>query len=377
MPRTKGELIAECKAKGVAFSVDWGREQLEEALAEKADLPQIKVMLARDFKDVSKPQRKAILSDSNWVSEEKLDGVRMKAHVTPEGIRLDGRRKSDATHIYTERTANFPHFKDCKLFDGLTGVVFDSELVMVSDSIDTGSVITSGTLTSTTAITNCAPERSHKIQAKFGRASLYIFDLVRWRGRPISAPFSERRAHLERIFEKRGEAPLSESKIFLLPQRHDPVNHFKEVVAVGGEGVMLKHKDGKYEDGKRSKTVLKWKHVYTMDAFVVGYVPATSGKGWDGLVGALEVAVFDDRGEQVGIGAVQPGTLETRREVTAPDGSLKEEYYGKVVEIRGQDWTKNLRLRHCVLLNWRPDKGKEDCDLNMERLRKKMQKCNA
>lgn len=377
MPRTKQELIAECTVRNVQYSSEWGRERLEEALADKAELPQIKVMLARDFKDVSEPQRKAILSDGSWLSEEKLDGVRMKVHVTPNGLRLDGRRKSDTTHIYTERTQNFPHFRDCRLFDGLEGVVFDAELVMLADSIDTGSVITSGTLTSTTAITNCAPERSHAIQKKFGRASLCIFDIVYWRGTRIAAPFSERRCHIEKIFDKRGITALGESKIYRLPQRHDPVNHFKEVTEAGGEGVMLKHANGKYDYGKRSKTLLKWKRVYTTDAFVVGYVPANKGKGWDGLVGALEVAIFDDRGEQVGIGAVQPGTLETRKEVTAPDGSLRKEYYGRVVEIRGQDWTKNLRLRHCVLLKWRPDKGKEECTLDMKTLRKKMQQFTA
>lgn len=295
----------------------------------------------------------------------------MKVHVTDEGLRIDGRRKSDETYIYTERTANFPHLAEVQLEGVPVGTIFDAELMMTSETINTGSVITAGTLTSTTAVTTCGPERSREIQKQWGRAKLFIFDLVRYGGAClISAKFHNRRKALERIFARNAKV-LAAHDVYLLEQRLDKEAHYQEIQKKGGEGTMLKDLDGTYREGKRARVIYKWKKFYPIDAFITGYVRAKEDRGWANLVGAFEVSVQDETGKIRAIGACQVGTLEFRKEISNPDGSLKEEFYGRVVEVRGNEWTKGLRLQHCVLVGWRPDKGKDECILDMRKIKAK------
>jgi ATP-dependent DNA ligase len=44
------------------------------------------------------------------------------------------------------------------------------------------------------------------------------------------------------------------------------------------------------------------------------------------------------------------------------EGALREEYYGRVMEVRGQILTKQGRFQHAVFLHWRPDKTADMLD---------------
>lgn len=372
--RNKADLVREAEQLGIeADFAKLGKAQIEELLAEAKDpggdhLPQIQVNLAHDLKDYPDDQRAALLADPKWVAEEKLDGVRMKVHVTASGLRLDGRRKSDETYRYTERTENFPHLAECAALSRFEGLVLDAELMMLSESIDTGSVITAGTLTSTAAVTICAPAKARAIQERHGKAQLFVFDIVRGPGGKSMSkvPLSRRREWLERVWCDE----MTQAGIHLVPQHTDKEALYQRVCAQGGEGVMLKDLSAPYAEGKRVRTLLKWKKVHTLDAIITGFVPAKQGKGFEGLVGAFRVSVVDEAtGRRREIGAVQPGTLEFRRSISNDDGSLRLEWYDKVVEIRGNEWTKTFRLRHCVLLRFRPDKNPEDCTLDFGKIK--------
>lgn len=373
MPRRLEDLISECAEQGLALPEKYGKRELEQLLAQRAlnqddILSQIEVMCAHDFKDYSEQEKEEILDSPEWVAEEKLNGDRMKVHITADGLRLDGRTKSVSTYIYTERTENFPHFKNCRALKVYAGTVLDAEILMLNESIDTGSVITVGTLSSTSATVNCAPEKAIEIQNRVGNAHLFVFDIVRWCGKKFEGTtFERRREVLEKIFVSHPE--LEQANIHLVPQRLDKREFFQEIVDAGGEGIMLKDLSGLYGEGKRVRAQLKWKKVYTIDAFVTGWVKAKEDRGWANLVGALEVSIIDDRGKIHAVGAPQPGTLEFRKEISNPDGSLKAEWYGKCVEVQGNEWTKRMRLQHCVLVRWRPDKNKEDCILDMSAIR--------
>ena len=73
----------------------------------------------------------------------------------------------------------------------------------------------------------------------------------------------------------------------------------REVVAAGGEGLMLHHQDNYYLPG-RSEGLLKLKLFEDAEARVVGYVP---GKGkYDGMVGALQMQADDGRRFRIGSG---------------------------------------------------------------------------
>ncbi|MGH8054297.1 MAG: DNA ligase [Stenotrophomonas sp.] len=75
--------------------------------------------------------------------------------------------------------------------------------------------------------------------------------------------------------------------------------HLQEVVAAGGEGLMLHHQDNYYAAG-RSEGLLKLKLFDDAEARVAGYVP---GKGkYEGMVGALQVQSDDGRRFRIGSG---------------------------------------------------------------------------
>ena len=67
-----------------------------------------------------------------------------QAHVTLEGLRLDGRERSRKTHRFIERTQNFPHLAAAVLREAPAGTVLDCELFMASAMIETTAVVNAG-----------------------------------------------------------------------------------------------------------------------------------------------------------------------------------------------------------------------------------------
>lgn len=76
----------------------------------------------------------------------------------------------------------------------------------------------------------------------------------------------------------------------------------KDVIAKGGEGLMLHHEDALYQAYLRHDSLLKIKQIDQGCAIVKGY---TSGKGkYEGMVGALKViSVIDDKALEFAIGS--------------------------------------------------------------------------
>ena len=152
---------------------------------------------------------------------------------------------------------------------------------------------------------------------------------------------------------------------------------YNYVVKSGGEGVVFKNLFGKYNattsrprDGwiklKRSTSEALGD---TIDAYVSGYVEADPSKGWANLIGGLEVSVTlqmeDGSQKEHMIARVSNIPMVEREKMTEiVDGKpvLKKEYYGRVVEVDGQCITSRAnRLKHAVLVQWRPDRSAESC----------------
>jgi len=331
-------------------------------------LPQIPPMLCRDAKDYfdyslpfpwrSEAMTRLFFENPKVVAEEKLDGVRMKMHLLADGVRLDTRRRSDVDYVLQERTANFPHFQEVRerhQFDTLEGTVLDGEIVMPSDSIFTGKVQTEGTRYSTIAVTNAGPDVSQEIQGREGPVVFVVFDVVRVAGLDYTTrDLAQRRRSLEQIVQY-----LNHPQIVLCRHIHtDKLGFFEACLARGSEGVVFKYEGSLYHPGKRSPGWLKLKRFQTADGFITGYIPGEHG--FSGLVGALCVSGYKD-GKSVEFAAVSQMDLEFRRDITAPDGSLKQSIYNLVIEVRFQELSKTNRAMHAVLFRWRPDKSAEEC----------------
>lgn len=347
MAKTKRELITLALQRGVTVPVGASKSQVEDLLAEPTDLEQIAPMLCKNFLDLPIAERQPILHDDSWAAEPKLDGIRVKVHLTDGGIRLDTRRRSEVTFNYHEVTNRFPHL-NVEVPSRYWDLVLDGELILPQQSIDTGTTKTFGSLGSTMALVSSSPQRAIELQRRVGLVELHLFDLIAPR------PTLLRKMHLDNIISEIGNKWWH-----LVHGTYQKEKLYKHTILHGGEGVVLKYLPSEYQVGKRSPFWLKWKRTTTVDCFVTGYVAGT-GK-YEGMIGSLIVSAITPDGTTTEIGAVPPGTDQVRNHLSSRTGELLPQCYGKVVEVEAQEWTKNHRLRHARLIRWRPDKTAKDC----------------
>lgn len=340
----------------------------ERSTATDVNIPaedQLPPMLARAMKNVKPDSLKGtILVSPEWVACEKIDGVRAVAHITKEGIFFLSRNKSKGTGLYNDLTGRVPHLQiseaECQR---LAGTVLDGELIFTGDVLNTGKRDITHKLNATVALTNSAPEKSVRLQEQFGMLEYIVFDVLKVRGRDVRRydfKFrSELRAKILDHFPnrwysiERSVAGSSEVKEAF----------YQEIIQAGGEGIMYKDISSAYctKASSRPSSWVKRKVQHTVDGFITGFTPGEHG--FKGLVGALEVSVYDGDNE-IPVAMVSALELELRKEMTTEEGTLKDEYYKQVVEVSFQELTARAkRGRHAVLNRFRPEKHANDCTM--------------
>lgn len=335
-------------------------------------------MLAADLREFPVVVQNEMWASSEFVAEEKLNGIRTLLHVGASESRLTTRIKSKRTGLYLERSDNFPHLRDLPI-GFLEGTILDGELLLDKPRLFTGTTWAQGSLSCTMAVCSSSPARAAEIQGREGKAAYWVFDIIQYRGEPVQGlPLSERRRRLECLFGEFRNRGIPLEALRLVPQVLEKKRaYYEEVLRGGGEGVMLKHREGLYQHAGRSRHVLKAKRSLTVDGFIIGSTPGKSGNA--GLVGSLRIGVYDaDTGEIREIAGVAPYDLSRgpkesnlRRAMTvfrkgAPE--LAPGFHGRVVEIEAFCWNKNARLVHAKLARFRPDKDKADCRVDFKSL---------
>ena len=232
---------------------------------------------------LAKPYTDDISVQDYWVSE-KLDGVRAYW----DGRRLLSRR-GNVFNTPAWFTAGFPpHPLDGELW--LRRGAFEAAL---------------GTV-----------RKQRPVAAEWRQLSYQIFELPGAAGN-----FTQRLARLKRII-----ADVNSPYLQLIPQqrfenRADLQKKLDEVVAGGGEGLMLHRADSLYQTG-RGDALLKLKIYQDAEAVVIAHLP---GKGRNlGRLGALLVEMPDGRQFKIG-----SGFSDRERENPPPVGALVTyKYYG-------------------------------------------------
>ncbi|MFP2769903.1 DNA ligase [Oceanisphaera sp. KMM 10153] len=141
---------------------------------------------------------------------------------------------------------------------------------------------------------SAAVRRYRPDEAEWRQIRFMVFDL------PASElPFEARLTALERLFSH-----LDTPYIELLEQRRLPDNsalaaYLTEVEALGGEGLMLRHRDSLYLP-TRNQDLLKLKRFQDAEARVLAHLPG-QGK-YAGMMGALLVETNDGRRFKLGTG---------------------------------------------------------------------------
>ncbi|MBM7454185.1 DNA ligase-1 [Oceanisphaera litoralis] len=141
---------------------------------------------------------------------------------------------------------------------------------------------------------SAAVRRYRPDEAEWRQIRFMVFDL------PASElPFEARLTALERLFSH-----LDSPYIERLEQRRLPDNtalaaYLTEVEALGGEGLMLRHRDSRYLP-TRNRDLLKLKRFQDAEARVLAHLPG-QGK-YAGMMGALLVETADGRRFKLGTG---------------------------------------------------------------------------
>jgi ATP-dependent DNA ligase len=211
-------------------------------------------------------------------------------------------------------------------------------------------------------------------------ASFVAFDLLSLDGASLlDAPFSERRAGLEKLL---GDA---RPPLHLTQTSADPVvanRWLEEFEGAGLDGVVAKPLASPYGQGKR--VMFKTKHDRTADVVLLGYRIHKSGAG----VGSLLLGLYDADGELRNVGGasafsdarrlelvdelaalvkhdasgeVLKGATDRSRFSGTKDVSFVALEPTRVIEVK-YDQMEGSRFRHTVqFFRWRPDREPRSC----------------
>jgi len=290
-----------------------------------------------------------------WLFELKYDGYRLVA-AAREGVPLLRYRRGQ---IVTDR---FPEIAGALGRLPFASIVLDGELVVLDGE---------------------GRPRFQLLQQRVGikgrrdveraavalPATLFAFDLLGLEGydlRPL--PLATRKEILREILPLSGPVRYADH----IAQRGEEM--FRQVGAMGLEGIMGKKADAPYREGRHAEW-LKIRADRTGDFAIVGYsAPKRARAGF----GALHIAAAEGDAlvyaGRVGTGftARQASDLKTAldgsRRATPPCGGTIPKEEGDVwvtpqlvCEVRYKEWTADGSLRHPVFLRLREDKTIEDC----------------
>jgi bifunctional non-homologous end joining protein LigD len=280
---------------------------------------------------------------SQWVFEEKYDGIRALAYRENGKVRLWSRNELDLTAGFPEVAAAV-----AALLDG--DLVLDGELVVFDPK---------------------GVSRFQLLQRRGSgaRTAYAVFDLLEHDGRSMmKRPLKERRAALEKIFEDRGPLRLSRrltkdgAKAYAMAQKRS------------WEGIIAKDETSLYEPAARSRAWLKVK-VRKESEFVIGGFTAPAGSRLH--LGALLVGLYDGSDlrytGKVGSGytggslaelAALLAPLRVERSPFSDAPRMKDATWVKpklVAQIAFAEWTADAKLRQPVFLGLRRDKSPREC----------------
>ncbi|HEY0380831.1 MAG TPA: ATP-dependent DNA ligase [Candidatus Elarobacter sp.] len=196
------------------------------------------------------------LAAATWLVEDKYDGIRAQAHVTPQRVSLFSRTLNDVAASYPEVV---------EALRALPGsFALDGELIAVRD----GRVLPFRFLQARLQRKEVAPELLREVPVRYA-----VFDaLARDEEFLLDAALADRRTRLAELLANAGDA------LMLAPWTALEAGAGKEAVherfelsrAHGHEGLVFKRTDSAYTPGRRGKSWLKLKReLATLDCVVV------------------------------------------------------------------------------------------------------------
>ncbi|MGH8509701.1 MAG: DNA ligase D [Gammaproteobacteria bacterium] len=285
----------------------------------------------------------------DWLWEPKLDGYRVLAFLSGDGVKLRSRRG-------LELAGAFPKLAAALREQAADSMILDGEIVAFDASGKPSFNALQNRVKLKTAREIAAGDL--KVPVVF-----YCFDLLQFAGVDLrESPYRERRRYLMQCL-------LPSPLVQLVHAQEDGEALYGAALASGFEGVIGKRKESRYEAGRRSASWLKIKSAQSAEFVIGGY---TKGKGSREPLGALLVGYWDKRklryASHVGSGFDGPTLKEVKArleplgrascpfaekpEVNAPATWIDPEV---VAEVIFQRWTEDGSLRAPVFVRLRED----------------------
>ena len=352
-------------------------------------------MLCFRYNDMDDGFKKSVWEDSNFIAEDKINGIRMIFIYNKEyGIKFYSRNISLKDYLPVEykniRVSRFNLDKLTKL--GVDSFVIDTEVLCPESKVDTtssqlssGGVITETSLAATTALLALNNEDSLRIQAQNNiELEFHFIHLLALNGTDFkNMPWRNMIQCAQLLLPKLNEAGLPVRDVRRVETGKQ--GFYRSIIDSEGEGVILKEINSTYKnmDSRYHRMWIKVKRSMsetlqnegisdTLDGYVTGFIAGTKDTGFENLVGALQISInlVDEQGNCVEhyIANLPNMVLAERQKMTiVVDGKpeLKQEYYYKVVEMDGQHISaRGKRLVHPVFKGWRPDRSPESCTID-------------
>lgn len=267
-------------------------------------------MTAKEL-ETEEEQDKCLNSDEYFI-EEKFDGTRALVYfISSIGCRVFSRRLSKKTGFYVENTDSLPHLKYTDVDEDLTGTILDGEMFI--NGLPFKEV--SSTL-------NCLWDKAVQRQIEKGLISFHAFDILFYNGIDLRNMRLEKRKKYLHLAVQQAENPYIEEVAYYscgkdidtyiyaeVMKRVNPIDaehavdslkevakeqylelwrcfnrgeqdyltpkaYYELIVALGGEGVIIKPKNGKYLH-KRGWEYSKIKKFLTRDLIITGFSTPT------------------------------------------------------------------------------------------------------
>jgi len=301
-----------------------------------------------DFPENWRPQLATLAEEpfdnDDWIFENKFDGYRALGQIQKNKVNLISRNGISFNTKYKAIVTSLEKINDDMILDGE---------VVVEDS---------------KGKSDFQWLQHFDEQPKKGNLKFYVFDILYFKGYDLR--------HLELIQRKKilkAVLPKLDNIIFSSHTIGQGLETFKAIGKLGGEGIIAKKSNSKYNENRRSKDWLKIKTSKQQEMVIGGFTEPNGSRNGIGalLLGFYEGDDFIYSGK-VGTGFSDEvlkelrGKLDKIERKTSPFKTAPR-FQGThwvapqlVAQIKFSEWTDSQSLRHPVYMGLRTDKNAKE-----------------
>lgn len=260
------------------------REKIEDIYNVRADLGEVVKIIKKTSGDIEKikvdpvigtpilvaraeraknPQEIEERMGGESAAEHKLDGLRIEAHIQKDQVILFSRGMENVTSMYPDIVEGLKQqvHDDCILDGEMIAVGKDGKYLPFQETVQR--------------------KRKYDILEMMSQIPLkyYTFDILSLNGKNmLNTANRERRKILEKVVRGDGKDIVRLMPRKIVKTAEEIEKYFREALALGTEGVVIKKLDSIYQSGSRDFNWIKYKKSYdetgvadTIDAVVMGY----------------------------------------------------------------------------------------------------------